>query len=226
MPNLTIIFAKEPVPGQAKTRLVPPLSLEATCRLYHCFLEDIIDETVRLPGMEVAIAYTPAGALGFFQRLVPSGIRLVAQKGRDLGERQARAFAWGFNSGYDLVLLRGSDTPDLPGNFLLKALEKLAATAAQVVLGPAFDGGYYLVGLKDQQPRLFDGISWSTAAVLAETLSRARELDLIVHLLPYWRDIDTYADLVDFVKRSDPSHQAGERSVRVARELLAAAGAH
>ncbi|MCL4503213.1 MAG: TIGR04282 family arsenosugar biosynthesis glycosyltransferase [Deltaproteobacteria bacterium] len=220
MANLTIIFAKEPVPGQVKTRLSPPLSPEMACRLYHCFLEDIIDETVRLPGVDVAIAYTPVSARGFFQSLAHPGICLLAQEGRDLGERQARAFAWGFARGYEVVLLRGSDTPDLPGNIILEAVEKLAAGIAQVVLGPSKDGGYYLIGLKNLHSRLFDGLSWSTGSVLTETLSRAQELDLTVHLLPYWRDIDTYADLVDFLKRSDPALRAGRRSVHAARELV------
>ena len=225
MSALTIIFAKEPAPGQVKTRLTPPLSPEMACRLYHCCLEDIIEETVRLRGMDIALAYTPAGARGFFQSLAPPRIRLVAQEGRDLGERQARAFAWGFENGYEVVLLLGSDTPDLPGDFMLEAVEKLAAGPAQVVLGPSRDGGYYLIGLKGLHPRLFDGLSWSTGSVLADTLSRARELGLEVQLLPFWQDIDTYADLVDFLKRSHPSHRAGRRSVQTARELVAAARA-
>ncbi len=225
MTTLTIIFAKEPLPGQVKTRLTPPFSPEMACRLYHCFLEDIIEETARLRGMELALAYTPAGAVGFFQSLAPPMAQLVAQEGRDLGERQAWALAWGFEAGYDVVLLRGSDTPDLPGEFMLEAVEKLAAGSAQVVLGPSRDGGYYLIGLKGLHPRLFEGLAWSTGSVLADTLSRASELDLKVHLLPYWQDIDTYADLVDFLKRSHSSLRASRRSVRAARELVAATGA-
>ncbi len=225
MATLTIIFAKEPVPGQVKTRLTPPLSPEMACRLYRCFLEDIIEETVRLQGMEIALAYTPAGARKFLQGLAHPGMHQVAQEGRDLGERQAHAFAWGFDAGYDVVLLRGSDTPDLPGDMLLEAAEKLAASSAQIVLGPSRDGGYYLIGLKGLHPQLFDGLSWSTGSVLADTLSRARELDLQVHLLPYWQDIDTYADLLDFLTRSHQSLRASRRSIRAARELVAAASA-
>jgi rSAM/selenodomain-associated transferase 1 len=149
----------------------------------------------------------------------------VAQEGRDLGERQAHAFAWGFESGYDVVLLQGSDTPDLPGDMLLEAREKLTAGSAQVVLGPSRDGGYYLIGLKVLYPQLFRGQSWSTGSVLADTLSRARELDLKVHLLPYWRDIDTYADLADLLRRPHPPGRPGWRSARAARELVAAASA-
>jgi rSAM/selenodomain-associated transferase 1 len=224
MAGLIIIFAKEPVPGQVKTRLSPPLSPEATCRLYRGFLEDIIEETAGLPGVATALAYTPASAGGFFQGLAPAGLQLLAQEGQDLGERQARAFAWGFARGFEAILLRGSDTPDLPREIMLEAWGQLAAGQAQVVLGPALDGGYYLIGLKALYPRLFEGLRWSTGAVLAETLQRAAELGLAVHLLPPWRDIDTYADLVDFLRRPPPPRAPGWRSRRLARELLAAGG--
>jgi hypothetical protein len=225
MADLTIIFAKEPVPGQVKTRLTPPLSPEMACRLYQCFLEDIIEETARVPGMEPALAYTPAGAQGFFQGLAPPGLRLVAQEGQNLGERQARAFAWGFAWGFEAVLVRGSDTPDLPGDIMLEAREKLRAGPAQVVLGPSPDGGYYLIGLKTLYPRLFEGLCWSSESVLADTLSRCQELNLQVHLLPTWRDIDTYADLLEFLRPPPSPHQPGWRSSRMARELVAATGA-
>lgn len=224
MTALTIIFAKEPVPGQVKTRLTPPLLPEAACRLYHAFLEDTLDEMGHLPGMSVALAYTPAGARDFFRDLTPAGVRLLPQEGRDLGERQAQALAWGFAAGFDLVLLRGSDTPDLPAAILLEAREQLAANAAQVVLGPSRDGGYYLLGLKAPCPELFAGLAWSTETVLAETLDRARAFSLKVQLLPRWSDIDTIADMKDFLDRPHPPPQPGWRSHRLARELLAATG--
>jgi hypothetical protein len=220
MAALTIIFAKEPVPGQVKTRLTPPLHPEDACRLYRCFLEDILEGMARLPGMAMALAYTPAAAGDFFRGLAPAAMRLVPQEGQNLGERQARAFAWGFAAGFETVLLRGSDTPDLPGAILLEAVAQLAAGPARVVLGPSPDGGYYLMGLKAPCPELFEGLAWSTGAVLADTLSRARALGLQVHLLPSWPDIDTYADLVNFLKQPHPAPQCGWRSDRTARKLL------
>ena len=87
------------------------------------------------------------------------------------------------------------------------------------------DGGYYLMGLKGSHPELFQGMPWSTDAVLAATLSRAQELSLKLHLLPAWTDIDTFADLVDFLARPHPPPQPGWRSDRTARELLAARAA-
>jgi hypothetical protein len=225
MTTLSLIFAKEPVPGQVKTRLSPPLRPEDACRLYHCFIEDILEGMNRLPGMELALAYAPAGAHDYFRHLAPGPVQLVPQAGQDLGERQARAFAWGFAGGFEIILLRGCDTPDLPGAILLAAQEKLASGDAEMVLGPSLDGGYYLIGLKALYPELFEGLSWSTDTVLTDTLNRARTLSLRVHLLPYWQDIDTYADLVDFLKQPHPPPRQGWRSDRTARELLAAIGA-
>lgn len=220
MSALLIIFAKEPTPGQVKTRLTPPLSAEAAAALYQHFVADILEEMGRLKGLELALAYSPPGAHSFFQELVPAGTRLFTQEGADLGERLARALAWGFGAGFRPVLLRGSDSPDLPGSFLVEAREVLQAGRAQVVLGPCADGGYYLVGLKGPQPALFQDMAWSSATVLADTLDRARALSLTVHLLPAWEDIDTYGDLLRYLKRPHPAPAPGWRSDRLARELL------
>ncbi len=221
MTTLIIIFAKEPVPGQVKTRLSPPLSLQATARLYYCFLEEILEEMGRLPGVDLALAYSPPGAHSFFQTLAPPGVSLFPQAGLDLGERMARAFRWGFQAGYAVVLLRGSDTPDLAGAVLLEAKEVLESGRAEVALGPAKDGGYYLVGLKALHPGLFQEQVWSTDTVLAEALHRAQVLGLAVHLLPAWQDIDTYPDLLAFLARPHPAPRPGWRSDQMARSLLA-----
>ncbi|MDP3181351.1 MAG: TIGR04282 family arsenosugar biosynthesis glycosyltransferase [Desulfobaccales bacterium] len=220
MTTLLIIFAKEPVPGQVKTRFSPNLSPEGAAELYCCFLEDILEEVVRWPQLRLALAYTPPESLPFFQGLVPSGTDLFPQEGADLGERMARAFDRGFGAGYEAVLLRGSDSPDLPGNLLLEAKNVLQAGKAEVVLGSCPDGGYYLVGLKAPQPELFRGQAWSTATVLSQTLARAQSLSLKAHLLSTWPDIDTYTDLLGFLARPHPAPLPGWRSHVKARELL------
>jgi rSAM/selenodomain-associated transferase 1 len=222
MTTLLIIFAKEPVPGQVKTRLCPPLTLEAAARLYQSFLADILEEMGGLAGLHLALAYTPAGAQAGFHRLVPAGVSLFPQEGADLGERMARAFDWGFAAGFATVLLRGSDTPDLPGSAVRQGEEVLAAGQTQVVLGPSTDGGYYLVGLGSPHPDLFRGPTWSGAAVLQDTLKLARHLSLAVHLLPPWPDIDNFDDLASFLARPHPAPGPGWRSHRLARELVAA----
>jgi rSAM/selenodomain-associated transferase 1 len=220
MTALLIIFAKEPRPGRVKTRLIPPLSFEAAAQLYHSFLLDILEEMGRVPEVRLALAFSPPEAQGFFQTLAPPGIDLFPQEGGDLGERMARACARGFAAGYSPVLLRGSDTPDLPAAVVSGAREVLAAGKAQVALGPATDGGYYLVGLTEPQPRLFQGPVWSSSTVLESTLKTARKRGLTVHLLPAWADIDTAADLLAFLHRTGPKPQPGWRSRLNAMNLL------
>jgi hypothetical protein len=262
MAALLIIFAKEPLPGQVKTRLCPPLSAEAAARLYKNFLEDILEEMGRLPEISLALAYShspsrenlfrrgepcvrppsrantrfastfnplwnatqydaPTLALNFFKKLSPPNVLLFPQEGADLSERLVRAFDRGFAGGFETVLVRNSDSPDLPGELMLEAKQALGAGGADVVLGPSPDGGYYLVGLNKPRPQLFQGISWSSPYVLAATLGKARGLSLAVHLLPSWPDIDTIADLRAFVARPPLPDGPGRRSYLCARELLA-----
>jgi rSAM/selenodomain-associated transferase 1 len=221
MTALLIIFAKEPRPGQVKTRLSPPLSLEAAAQLYHCFIQDILDEMARLPKVRLAVAFSPPTAQVFFCRLAPPGTILFSQEGADLGERMARAFARSFAAGFGPVLLRGSDVPDLPAAVVSEAQAMLMGRQAQVVLGPATDGGYYLVGLTEPQPALFRGPAWSSSTVLKDTLRLAQQLGLSrVHLLPPWPDIDTYDNLRTFLHRAGPAPQPGWRSLEEAQRLL------
>ena len=131
MTALLIIFAKEPCPGQVKTRLSPPLSPEAAAQLYHSFLQDILEEMVRVPEVRLAVAFSPPGAQACFRGLAPPGTDLFPQDGADLGERMARAFARGFAAGFGPVMLRGSDVPDLPAAVVSEAREVLAAGRVQ-----------------------------------------------------------------------------------------------
>jgi rSAM/selenodomain-associated transferase 1 len=220
MAALLIIFAKEPAPGQVKTRLCPPLTPGEAARLAECFLADILAEMASLSGLPLALAFAPAGARKYFRTLTPKGAFLFPQQGADLGERMARAFDWGFAQGFTEVLLRGSDTPDLPAGVVQEAREVLAAGPARVVLGPAHDGGYYLVGLRGPRPELFRNIAWSGPMVLNATLERARRLSLPVHLLPDWRDLDTFEDLEQFLRQPHPAPRPGWRSHCLAQQLL------
>lgn len=219
--TVLIIFAKEPAPGLVKTRLCPPLSPEAAARLYRQFLEDVLEEMAQVPHVSLALAYTPDTARPFFHDLAPPGTHLFAQAGEDLGERLQQAFAWGFAQGAAAVLIRNSDSPDLPGSLVLAAREILERDRAPVVLGPCPDGGYYLVGLKTPRPRLFAGIKWSSPTVLADTQTLAEALGLPVHLLPAWLDIDTPTDLQTFLTSPKTQPAPGWRSYHLARELLA-----
>ncbi len=194
MPTVVAIMAKAPQAGQVKTRLCPPLTPVEASELAWAFLRDTIAQVRALDAARPAIAYAPSAAGPLFRELAPD-FALVAQRGPDLGTRMTAAFEDLLAGGAGAAILVGSDTPTLPREFLAQAVRWLAAADVDLVLGPSEDGGYYLIGLRAPRPELFDGIAWSTPAVLPETMRRARALGLNTSLLPAWFDVDTGADL-------------------------------
>ncbi len=194
------IMAKVPRSGYVKTRLVPPLTHEQATLLSQCFLRDVAASIARAadahPGRIHGLAvYLPQGEERAFDGLLPQGFRLLLQRGEDLGERLFHASEDLLSAGFHSVCLVNADSPTLPTSLLRDAVLALQAPGDRVVLGPATDGGYYLIGLKRAHGRLFQGISWSTPEVFAQTLERARELQLEAHLLPEWYDVDDQQSL-------------------------------
>jgi uncharacterized protein len=186
------------VPGlePVKSRLHGALGVKAATLLYRCFLLDELDAISALaPRIVPLVAFTPARGRSRMATLAPPGFKLMAQEDGDLGQRMSRLLASLLGDGHRGAIVMGSDMPTLPMDHVLEAARVLEADGADLVLGPAEDGGYYLVGLTRPAPALFDGIPWSTNQVLALTLDRARGLGLRVHLLPPWYDVDTAADL-------------------------------
>jgi rSAM/selenodomain-associated transferase 1 len=193
MDNALIVVAKEPIPGQTKTRLCPPFTPESAAEFYLCLLQDTLALAGRLPFADHTLAYAPSSARAYFAGVVPNGFRLIPQQGADLGERLANALGHHFDLGYRRAIIMNSDGPTLPLAFLEEALSGL--DRADVTLGIGHDGGYYLIGLKRLYPELFQGIAWSTGGVVAQTLAICRRLGLAVHQLPEWYDVDVAADL-------------------------------
>lgn len=188
------IMAKAPQAGEVKTRLCPPLSAREAAELYRCFLLDKIEQIRTLNGASPAIAYTPAEGRLFFEDAAPNFV-LVPQLGADLGARLASSFHQLFAKGYGGVFAIDSDTPTLPVGFLEQALDLIAKPDVDVVVGPCDDGGYYLIGLRQLHQELFEGIPWSTAQVMPETIRRAEAKGLTIACLPPWFDVDTPDDL-------------------------------
>jgi uncharacterized protein len=192
------VMAKAPRTGEVKTRLVPPLKHGEAAALNICFLCDVTAVIAELcvPGQADGFAaYMPAGAEASFDDLLPARFRLLPQRGANLGERLFHAAEDFFAAGYEAMCLINSDSPTLPPAVLQDAVEALRAPGDRIVLGPADDGGYYLIGLKHAHQRLFQDIAWSTPTVLASTLDRAREIGLECRLLPSWYDVDDAASL-------------------------------
>jgi hypothetical protein len=193
------IFAKAPLPGQVKTRLCPPLTPDEAATLHGSFVLDVLERTrmavtkLKLP-IDRYLACAPSSTLAFFKIMEErQAVILLDQVGEDLGARMHGAFQTLFARGYQSVMIVGTDVPSLPLEYYGQALVLLQTN--DLVLGPARDGGYYLIGLKQSVPALFVEIPWSTAGVLRLTRETAERLGLRVALLPDWRDVDTIEDL-------------------------------
>lgn len=194
-----VIFAKAPIPGQVKTRLCPPLTPDEAATLHGSFVLDTLERTklaattLKLP-CDRYLACAPSSTHVFFKIMEERhGVKVIDQVGEDLGARMHQAFETIFARGYRHVLIIGTDVPTVPLDHLKQALTKLEQH--DLVLGPAQDGGYYLVGIKQPHPTLFRDIPWSTDQVLKLTQDKAATLGLKAALLELWRDVDTIADL-------------------------------
>jgi len=206
MGKALLIFAKQPLPGKVKTRLSPPLSLQEAADIYRCMLSDTLAKVADLPGAESFLFFEPAsGALDFFRNAFP-GIRIFPQEGDALGERLMKAFEKVFALGFRSVAAIGTDSPDLPLSHLEESFRLLEEGGADVVFGPAADGGYYLVALGTFCPGLFHDIPWSTNRVLEKSNEAAAAFGLQVMTLPVWHDLDTVEDLKRFLVSGSPEN--------------------
>jgi hypothetical protein len=188
------VMAKAPRVGTVKTRLCPPLQAAEAAELARCFLLDAVERVGAVAGVRPIVAYAPVEARAEFEAVAP-GLALIAQGGGDLGERQGRLVEDILALGHEAALLIGTDSPTLPPETVDEAVSLIMAPNVDLVVGPAEDGGYYLIGLRAACPGLFETMPWSTAAVLSLTLDRARRLGLRAVCLPTWYDVDTGADL-------------------------------
>jgi rSAM/selenodomain-associated transferase 1 len=192
------VMTKAPRAGAVKTRLTPPLSPEEAAALNICFLRDTAAAIVQTAAERAANGigvFTPVGADEAYQEILPGDFDLVPQRGDKFGERLVCATEDLLRLGFASVCLINSDSPTVPQSAFSQAVDFLNRDEDSVVLGPSDDGGYYLIGLKQLHRSLFEGIDWSTDRVFAQTIERARELDLPVHLLPTWYDVDDQATL-------------------------------
>ncbi len=200
------VMAKAPRPGQVKTRLVPPLTAISAATLSASFLRDIT-ENIALAASDAAIhgyvAYAPVGFEKSFDGMLADGTRLVLADGVGVSAPGVAGFGRSllhaaqalFAKGHDAVCLLNSDSPTLPTRLLAQAAISLSEPGDRVVLGPAEDGGYYVIGMKAPHLHLFQDIAWSTNSVADETRARAAALGLPVVELATWYDVDDAASL-------------------------------
>lgn len=198
------IFVKQPLPGQVKTRLCPPLRPEQAADLYLQLLTETVERMQQGDAYDLTLCFD--GERQWFASRFP-GLGLWSQRGNDLGQRMSTAFSEFFSRGYQRVVLIGSDSPDLPIERVAEAMNLLSSV--DLVLGPATDGGYYLIGKSHHVPQLFENIPWSSDNVLTRTLQMAADLHLSTRQLESWEDLDDFDALQRYLERTTEGRTAG-----------------
>jgi rSAM/selenodomain-associated transferase 1 len=206
-----LIFLKSPDPGMVKSRLSRDIGAETVLSLYKNFCLDLL-ETLRRGRHAFKIFFYPPESEERIAEWLGRDCSYVPQRGSDLGERMKNAFILTFAEGFSRVLLIGSDIPDLPNTILHEAF---GFESYDAVIGPAFDGGYYLIGFKNNTflPEIFEGIPWGADGVFKKTMERFRMSRCKVHLLPTWRDVDTSDDLRALVEKNRDTEFADSRTM-------------
>jgi len=210
------IMTKAPRAGSVKTRLQPPLTPAEAAELNICFLRDIAEAIAvacssdpgrggkRIAADKALVptkiargigVFTPAGSEKEYANILPLDFDLLPQRGSGFGERLLNAAEDLLRSGFESCCLINSDSPTVTADAFREAVTQLQWDDERIVLGPADDGGYYLIGMRKLHGRLFDEIDWSTGRVFAQTVERAQELRVRVHTLPTFFDVDDRATL-------------------------------
>jgi rSAM/selenodomain-associated transferase 1 len=215
--NRVAIFARWPIPGEVKSRLSPALPAAMACELYRAMLEDALFACEGAGAQERLLywADAPVDRRAFGD---PDGVLIRSQDGPALGERLARAFGELLIGPDDRAVAIGADCPELEPAIISEAFDLLASR--DLVVGPASDGGYFLIGLRRAIPSLFEGVAWGTERVLEQTLEQATRAGLATALLDRLEDLDTPDDLVRFVaRRALTAATTGQRTESALRAM-------
>jgi rSAM/selenodomain-associated transferase 1 len=187
------VMAKASIPGRTKTRLVPPLSFEEAAAFNTAFLQDVAANILTASNrtnISGYMAFGPPETIEFFKAILPPGICLIESWLPNFGDCLFNAITHLLASGHETAVVLNADSPTLPTSLLINTASILARPGDRAVIGPSTDGGYYLLGLKAAHRRLFEDIDWSTERVARQTMDRAREIGLPIHVLPAWYDVD------------------------------------
>jgi hypothetical protein len=215
-----IVMIKAPRAREAKTRLTPILSAAEAASLAACFALDAV-ACAKRAARDVIAAYTPADARQALESLLPHDLLWMEQRGDHLGVRLEGALAQAAALGFSPLIVTGTDSPTLPHALIETALDALSTDAADLVLGPTEDGGYYLLGLRQPARNIFQNVAWSTSLVYRQTAANALRLGLrLCELLP-WYDVDTPTDLSRLRDELHADQGARERAAATYRWLLA-----
>lgn len=198
--NCLAVFIKYPEEAKVKSRLAKTIGNTLAKDLYICFVEDILDRFSN-DKFDICICYSPDDKEQEIKEWLGKYYQYQLQEGKDLGEKMKNAFLTLFKN-YSNVLIIGSDSPDLPTGYISKSFEQFQTTGS--VIGPADDGGYYLIGFNKNNflPDIFQNIEWSTDSVFKNTMEIFKNNNHNISILDYWYDIDEFKDLERIYKDS------------------------
>lgn len=216
-PDSLIVFAKPPIQGEVKTRLHTGIEPAEATDLYAAFLEDSLAQYQRL-GPDVRLYVS--GDTSDIERRTGNQFHSFQQSGEDLGHRMQHAFAETFAAGYQRIAIIGTDHPSLPDDFIELAFRTLARPQS-VVIGPAEDGGYYLLGMNEFYPQLFESMTFSREDVFERTVDRAVGTSAELTILPTWYDVDRPETLTRLLADLSKNGQRAPRTRAVLLRLAA-----
>jgi uncharacterized protein len=196
--DFLIIFLKFPTEGKVKTRLAEGIGEYKAKEIYKTILEEILREIKKLQDIELLFFHPPDDNLAKIKNLIGDEFKYYPQKGNNLGEKMKNSFKKIFELGGERGIIIGTDIPDLNSEIINEAIIRLHKT--DTVIGPSVDGGYYLLGMRNFYPAIFEEIKYSTNQVLQRTLVKIEELNLSLSSLITLQDIDTEEDLINWLQ--------------------------
>ncbi|MBF0557541.1 MAG: TIGR04282 family arsenosugar biosynthesis glycosyltransferase [Nitrospirae bacterium] len=198
--SVVLLFVKSPERGKVKSRLGNAIGDDMALDVYRCLVSNTLD-MLGAGKYDVRLCFYPPDSHGVVEDWLGSGHCYVPQQGGDIGERMKNAFVQAFSEGVEKAVLIGSDIPDLSISLINEAVSALDISDA--VIGPAHDGGYYLIGFNRHSflANIFQGIVWSTGSVYHETMNIFGQSGSRVHVLTGLSDVDTLGDLLSFYER-------------------------
>ena len=210
----SVLLVKYPEKGKVKARLLRQIEGDLVVELYRNFVLDMVSMLDR-SGIPYIIGYRPERALKGFEKWLGFGHTYLPQRGRGMGRMLKNIFIDTYSRGFRRVIVMASDCPDLPEEILKEAIIALEDHGA--VVGPSPDGGYYLIGFAQEffSPKTFEAVTWGTAKVFKETISKLKDQGQRIHILPEWSDVDTLTDVQDLFERNRDSKFNSSKTMRM-----------
>ena len=205
--NALIIFSRLPIGKETKTRLANCLSENERESLHFAMWKDIFNEVLKIKiNTDIFLYWTGSGDIKNYLEFVPASFQICKQIGSNLGEKMSNASKNIFDLGYKNAIIIGSDIPELKSEYINRAFEILIDN--DIALGPSYDGGYWLIGMKKFSPDVFNISSWGNSSVLNATVQHLQKSNLTYKFTDKLRDIDTYEDIKNFINENSQNESA------------------